>query len=150
MRYEVDQSIKIEDTARTSYVALTNSKNIVVSISSQEKKKVEMYFRALEKPLIFKIFTFSMLCTKAIGSMDLRKEDVVLIDREYAGQERRIKSYIKTALEYRKLPVPELAFGKVGKQSHAHLRVYKAYKTSEKCLGINANQIIKIDRVFRG
>ena len=89
--FKIDQSIKIEKTNKTSYVCLADGQILISSISARDKKELKLFFRALDKPLIFKLFTFSVLCAKLIFKA---RAKVVLIDEEYSGHEIDIKSFI--------------------------------------------------------
>jgi hypothetical protein len=144
MRYEIDQSIKVEDTAKTTYVALSNSSDIVVSISSKDKKALKKHFRSINKPLTYKLFTFSALCAKTILHLKLKKEDLVTIDIEYPGYNRNIKYYITAIIKYHRKEAPDLIFQEVGKRSRAHRKVYKAFKAREKGVMVDAKWILKL------
>jgi hypothetical protein len=144
MRYEIDQSIKIEDTAKTTYVALTNSKDVIVSIHAGEKKKLKKYFRSLGRPLTFKLFSFSALCAKALSLSKTNREDLIVIDIEYPGYNRNIKSYINSVLKFHALDTPDMVFQEISRHSRAHKRVYRAFKTKERCVAVDAKWIIKL------
>jgi len=40
MSYQIDQSIKIENTQKASYVCLANSVTLVISISAKNKREL--------------------------------------------------------------------------------------------------------------
>ena len=52
MVYQIDQSIKIENTSKTTYVALANSRIAVVSILAKEKRVLKLYFRKIDTEYI--------------------------------------------------------------------------------------------------
>lgn len=137
--YQIDQSIKIENTQKASYICIANGKTIVCSISAKDKRELKLFFRELERPLIFKIFTFSVLCAKAIVET---KAQSVMIDKEYLGHEIDINSFITQILKIWKYPQPNLTFALVGKNSPAHIKGYKAYKKEMKDSVINANEVL--------
>ncbi len=140
MVYQIDQSNKIEETARTTYVSLTNGKTLVCSISSVEKKILKQYFRSLGKPLIFKLFTFSVLCARLVQEAQITD---VVIDREYVGHERQIKSFILQIFRIDGIIEPEVNFDEIGKKSKAHIVVYDAMKKKQKSIAVNARQVWK-------
>ncbi|RJP47636.1 MAG: hypothetical protein C4584_00145 [Armatimonadetes bacterium] len=140
MTYQIDQSIKIENTNKTSYVCLANGKIIIISISSKEKRELKLYFRKLEKPLIFKLFTFSVLCAKIIIKT---KVGSVAIDTEYSGHERQIKSFILQIFRMEDFKEPIISFTQVGKKSPAHLGAYKALGTKIADIKLTASEILK-------
>lgn len=138
--YQIDQSIKIENTNKTSYVCLANGKCLVSSISSRNKKELKLFFRELEKPLIFKLFTFSVLCAKIIIKL---KVNSVSIDKEYPGHERQIKSFIVQILEIEGTSEPIIDFTLVGKNSSAHKGGYNAFKQNIADIKLTASEVLK-------
>lgn len=129
MKYQIDQSIKIEDTQKTTYVCLTDGKkSVLISISAKEKRVLKIYFRKLQKPLIFKLFTFSFLCAQAIFKL---KSKSTTIDREYLGHERQIKSFILQLSRIEGKLEPEISFSEIGKGVPAHKLVYAAQTHSK-------------------
>lgn len=138
--YQIDQSIKIENTNKTSYVCLANDKVLISSISAKEKKELKLYFRELGKPLIFKLFTFSVLCTKVIIAV---KPGVIIIDQEYIGHERQIKSFILQIFQMENAEEPIMSFSQVGKKSPAHKGAYDALTQKKSDMKITAGEVLK-------
>lgn len=145
--YQIDQSIKIEETNKTSYVCLANGKILISSISARDKKELKLFFRKLEKPLIFKLFTFSVLCAKIIFEAKIA---VISIDEEYSGHEIDIKSFITQLLTIWGNTNTNISFTRVGKNSKAHIEGYNAYKKNNKGIIISAEEVLilynKIDK----
>lgn len=137
--YQIDQSIKIEDTRKTSFVCLSNDKIYVSSISAKEKRELKLFFRKIERPVIFKIFTFSVLCAKLMMKAGVK---VAEIDREYSGHEINIKSFIVQIMSIWKYTNSELRFSHIGKASRAHLEGYAAYKRGEKGFIVTAEEVL--------
>lgn len=145
MSYQIDQSIKIESTNKTSYVCLANGKTIVSSISATEKKELKFFFRELGKPLIFKLFTFSVLCAKAIMAL---KPGELTIDTEYSGHDRQIKSFILQIFRIENFTEPIIAFSQIGKSSNAHAGAYQALSRRHSDIKITSKEVLKYyDRV---
>lgn len=138
-KYQVDQSIKIENTSKTSYICLSNSKTIICTISAKDKRELKLFFRELERPLIFKIFTFSVLVAKAIARTKIQS---VEIDKEYLGHEIDIKSFIVQILDIWKIPQPYISFKLIGKNSNAHIQGYRAYKKKVKGITVKADGVL--------
>jgi len=138
MKYQIDQSIKIENTAKTTYVCLANGKTVIASISATEKRLLKLYFRDLDKPVIFKLFTFSVLCAKILIEA---KPGNVTIDREYAGHERQIKSFILQIFRIEGFSEPVISFGEIGKKSSAHLEGYRALQKDRRGIVITAKAV---------
>lgn len=129
MRYQIDQSIKIEDTNRTTYVALANGEEVITYILGKEKRKLKRYFRQRGKPIIFKTYTFSLLCAKALAHTNVKD---VEIDREYKGHEINIKSYITKALKFSQVTAPNISFANVGRRVNAHKVANESHKRNIK------------------
>ena len=139
--YQIDQSIKIEHTNKTSYVCLANGKILISSISAKDKKELKLYFRELEKPLIFKLFTFSVLCSKVIIGL---KPGSVIIDQEYSGHSRQIKSFILQILQIEGIDTePVISFSEVGKGSPAHKGAYAALMAKRSDIKITLGEVLK-------
>lgn len=139
MSYQIDQSIKIENTSKTTYVSLVNGESITVSISAKDKRELKLFFRELNKPLIFKIFTFSVLCARIIM---LSKAKSISIDCEYTGHEIDIKSFIIQILAIENWPEINISFSRIGKKSHAHEVVYKSFKKKIKGTIIGVREVL--------
>lgn len=139
-KYQIDQSIKIENTQKASYVCLSNGKTIVCSISAKDKRELKLFFRELGKPLIFKLFTFSILVAVAIHKL---KATSIEIDREYTGHERQVKSFILQILRIEGAKEPLIDFILVGKKSPAHLGAYGALQKSRSDLTITARMVLQ-------
>lgn len=138
--YYIDQSIKIENTNKTTYVALTNGSTAVSSISAKDKGLLKLLFRQLEKPLVFKLFTFSVLVAKLLEAMKVTN---VVIDTEYPGHEVDIKNYVTQLLLIAKKPIPVIHFHQIGKNNRAHLVVYHAYKKKLRGVNVSYREIVK-------
>ncbi len=141
MPYCIDQSIKIEDTSRTTYVCLANDQTLIASISAKEKRVLKLYFRELDRQLIFRLFTFSVLCATLIFKA---RPSSIIIDKEYHGHEINIKSFIVQILLVWNMPVSQLhvAFEEIGKGSTAHIAGYKAFRNKEKGEIITAKKVL--------
>ncbi len=140
MKYQIDQSIKIENTNKTTYVCLANGQILVSSISSKDKKELKLYFRELEKLLIFKLFTFSVLCVRIIIQA---KAESVTIDTEYSGHERQIKSFIFQMFKMENFKEPIISFSQIGKKSPAHKGAYAAFKGKSSDIKLTSGEILK-------
>lgn len=91
MRFEIDQSGKVEDTAKLTIVAFANGKAKSLKISAVQKRKVVFTLREFSfgKTFIFKIFAgLIFLLIKD------EKAPEIVIDREYPGHEATIKELL--------------------------------------------------------
>jgi len=141
MNYQIDQSIKIEDTRKATFVCLSNSKEVVIEIPAKDKRYLKLFFRKLRKPLIFKLFTFAVLCFRAIKELSPSK---VQIDKEYLGNEELIKTFIIQILTLEKIKIPQIEFFRVGKASFAHIKAYGAYKKRKYDIQISSSEVLRL------
>lgn len=139
MTYQIDQSIKIENTSKTTYVSIANGQAVTVSISASDKRRLKLFFRELEKPLIFKLFTFSVLCARAILAS---KAKSVIIDCEYTGHEIDIKSFIVQILDIKDKSEVDISFSQIGKKSRAHEAVHKSLEKKDKGITVKVSEVL--------
>jgi len=145
VHYEVDQSGKVEQTNVKTVVALTNSCNFTVSLSGNEKRKLKKYFRDRGKNRQFAIKTFSSLV--ALTILELKPKHKIIIDTEYQGHGSEIKFNILKTLKRRRLKfIPMIVFGRIGKQSPAHILAIQTYRNKKRaCRSIKAREIIALN-----
>ncbi len=145
MKIEIDQSIKIENTNKTTCIAFSNSINHVASISAREKKKVQTFFRKTGKRRMFVLFTFTAMVYLLIKTY-LKDGMTIVIDKEYPGYEKLIGQKLKEFIaENTRKENCRIQFSLVGKKSGAHLAAYSAFrgKYEKKVKPILADDIIK-------
>jgi len=120
MTYYVDQSGKIEDTAKSTVLAFSdNSRHGSIMIKASDKRSLQVYYRDLGKPRLFIIQLFSVLLARLIDIYQLYNLKLV-IDREYIGQETLITSYVTMLINANKRNQNKsliMRFGHVGKTS---------------------------------
>jgi len=140
MKYYIDQSIKIENTNKPTYVAVANGSQLVCSISAKDKQKLKVLFRNMNKPLIFKLFTFSVLCSIVIINSNAK---TIIIDREYLGHEIDIKNYITKLLRLKNFHSTAIHFSEIGKHNNAHICCYNAQKYKYSDIAIGWREILE-------
>jgi len=115
--YQIDQSGKIENTAKDTIICLANGTWDAVKISAKVKRKVQEIFRRRGEPRKFVLLTF---CA-GLALLLKRNQKVgrVVIDKEYFGKEPVIRKLLDKMLVG--LSDPVIEFGLVGKHSSAHL-----------------------------
>lgn len=126
MSYQIDQSGKIENTSKNTYLALANSKTKVIKISSTEKRKLIQMIKELRRPhrtYIFQIFAALVF----LVLKDVKLSDVI-IDTEYSGHQASIKEVLIQLFQRFEKESPEINFGFVGKKSNAHLAAIEAFR----------------------
>lgn len=152
MRIEIDQSGKIENTSRPTVIAFSGKKEKSLIIFAGEKQKLQKHFRRIGKPSSFVYMTFAALIYLLIKGE--RSIDEIVIDREYAGQEALIKSYLMQFLKRsgRNFDKKRIYFHEIGRYSPAHLCAIKSFQNKKADKKITATEILeflsKENRVF--
>lgn len=126
MKYEIDQSGKIEQTNKLTIVAFGNGRAKVLKISSIEKQKLIKALKEVDHPrhtFIYKIFS-------SLVFLLLKDERIVqvTIDNEYLGNEATIKNILVQLFRKASKKEPEIQFGYIGKTSLAHKAAIAAFR----------------------
>ncbi|HCA67003.1 MAG: hypothetical protein UW39_C0005G0033 [Parcubacteria group bacterium GW2011_GWC2_44_17] len=121
MRIEIDQSGKIEDTARNTVIAFSNTDRKSICISSADKRTLQKIFRQKGKHKVFVYQLFALLIFLLIKS-GLRGYDSIIIDVEYEGKESLIKSFLVRYCSCNNAHFDKtiVQFRRIGKGSPAH------------------------------
>lgn len=119
---EVDQSGKVEDTAKDTVLAYSNDEQYSVIIAADVKRGLLIHLR--ERGVGAKEFTIRVF---AAGLYFLLKDNLqnlsrVYIDTEYTGKEADIKRYLVNTLQRAGYDIDTsiIQFTFVGKKSPAH------------------------------
>lgn len=142
MRIEIDQSGKIENTSKHTFLAFSNTQHHVLKISSVEKRKLQKYFRDKGKSKIFIYITFASLVILLLKNLKIKNIQII-IDIEYTGRGRLIKNLIKDLSPT--FPIDDISFHQIGKKSHAHFLAYgAAIKKLNPDLIISSKQVLNV------
>lgn len=137
MKYQIDQSGKVEQTSKATVVALSNDKNKAVVISGKDKRRLQERFRQIGMPRLFVIVTFSILVYFVLKSFK-DKFSAVYIDVEYPGHTTTIRQIIEELIDF------DIRWAKVGKNSSAHDLAYKVYKQKAEGDRVTADEVWSI------
>ena len=118
MKFEIDQSGKIEQTDKNTILCLSNDKWFAILIEAKTKRKLQDIFRQHGQARNFVIFTFS--AGLAILFEKRPNIDKVIIDREYSGKEAVIKRIVSEMLRASGKKEPMIDFSQIGKGAMAH------------------------------
>lgn len=146
MRIEIDQSIKIEATNKSTVIAFSNAKCGAIVITSKEKKSLQKYFRLIGKPRFFIYLSFAALIYLLIKD-NLSNNNQIVIDTEYLGYEKFIKQKLnEIIMENSKVRNIHIYSARIGKKSPAHIIAYSALKKKlkVKAVKIYAKDVLKI------
>jgi hypothetical protein len=137
----IDQSGKIEDTARDTVLCLSNATWHAVAIKAATKRHLQELFRRNGQIRNFILFTFcaglALLLKKA------KPQSKVSIDEEYSGKNAIIKNILQSMLASLKSSI-HIDFTHVGKQSPAHFIAGEIAKGRKR-----ATWVLEADQLLR-
>lgn len=146
MRYQIDQSGKIEQTNKVTIIAFSNRKHGSIKLAAKDKRYLQSIFRHAGKSKSFILQVFSALLYLIFEKFKLEKT-MVIIDKEYPGHEVLIKSYLIQLANKRgkiKLFPDELRFGLIGKGSNAHGVASKAFRAKRADFSASKEDILSL------
>lgn len=118
MRYQIDQSGKIEQTNKDTVLRLSNGKWDAVLIKSRTKRQIQEIFRRHGQIRNYVLFTFCAGLSLLIKrNLEINR---IIIDKEYMGKEPIIVKLIREMLKGKKSQ--EIIFELIGKNVMAHKR----------------------------
>lgn len=143
MRIQIDQSGKVEETARPTIVAFTNRDNATIFISSNDKKKLLRQFRKRGKREMYIFYTFAALILLLTQDY-LDKITHIEIDTEYPGREALIKGILIELARHRgySLNKYEIGFKSVGRKSKVHKLAIETFRKKRKPTKLATHQTV--------
>jgi len=96
------------------------------------KRKLQEEFRKQGKPRLFVYRTFIACVVLMFKHAQLKNLSQVVIDEEYYGKDRMLKSMFLEMWSRFFTEVPEISFEKIGKKSKVHNICYSAMKGKDK------------------
>ncbi|MBL7158852.1 hypothetical protein ISS85_00030 [Candidatus Microgenomates bacterium] len=142
MKYQIDQSGKVEDTNRLTVVAFANGKTRSLKISGVEKQRLVKSMRALDYPR--KVFIYKIFAGLVFILLKGQRIREVVIDKEYPGHEPLIKDLILNLFIRTKGQAPKISFSQIGRESRAHKIALEVFRGKRK-----PDIIVKADQIFR-
>jgi len=124
MVIEINQSNKIEQTNKDSIVGLANEKTFTVLIKSKIKRKLQEEFRKQGKPRLFVYRAFIASVVLLLKYAQLNKISKIIIDEEYFGKDKMLKSMFLEMWSRFFTEIPEISFEKIGRKSKVHTICY--------------------------
>lgn len=125
---EIDQSGKVEETAKDTVVAFANEIKKSIRLPKREKRKLQKFFREIGRPRMFSYQVFVTLIFLLIRSYVARLDRIV-IDVEYPGQEQLLRNLLaeKIRVIYPDFDRRIIVFQQIGKGSPAHDHAWATY-----------------------
>lgn len=120
MTIEVDQSIKIEQTYQDTVIGISNGEQCAAVISKKIKRRLKDDFRKHGIRRSFALRTFMAGVVLAIEHARITHLSDVVIDIEYVGKERTLRSIFLEMWSRTHDTVPDVRFKLIGKKSRAH------------------------------
>ena len=113
MKIEIDQSGKIEQTAKDTVLAISNGDWDTIIIKARTKRQIQEIFRRHGQNKNFVLFTFSASLAILIKRNSKHYKNIT-IDTEYTGKGPIIKEIVLEILSSEK-QTPSIMFGRIGK-----------------------------------
>lgn len=123
MKYEIDQSGKVEDTSCHTVVGFSNSTYRTILLLAREKRKLQEIFRLHGQPRLYVDVTFAILVFILIKPI-IKQRPTLIIDIEYPGHTKIIEGIIHNHIS----TDIELHWKLIGKSSKVHDITYKTFK----------------------
>lgn len=143
MKYQIDQSGKIEQTNWPTVVAIANGKSLTVKISSVEKQKLIQVLIRLDKPR--KNYTLKIFSALIAILLIRIKPQMIIIDNEYDGHNADIKNMLLNFCQKLNIKTPNISFHSVGKKCKAHFEGNAVFcKKKEADIKVKAKDLLKI------
>lgn len=139
-RFEVDQSIRVEEMNKTTVISLANrEQSFTLGIPIGVKRRIRERFRREGRPKQFgwKVFTATIIL--AVQHSGFRIQELV-IDLEYPGYERNISEMLN-----KHLPAIAIYFASIGRKSAAHFAAYGVYSKKAKAdMVLNTKVLLEV------
>ena len=134
MQLQIDQSQKIEQTSKDTVIGLTNSKTFSILIPRKIKRRLQEEFRKKGEPRLFVYRTFiaGVVLLLYHSKLDLKENDVVVIDIEYFGKDQILASMFLEMYSRIFTKLPQIEFRTIGRKSKAHTVSYMTAKGKQK------------------
>jgi len=128
MKVEINQSNKIEQTNKDTIIGLADDKIFTVLIKAKIKRKLQEEFKKQGKPRLFVYRTFVAGIILVFRYAQLKNLSRVVIDEEYYGKDKLLKSIFLEMWSKYFTEVPEVCFERIGKKAKVHNVCYFTMK----------------------
>lgn len=118
MKYQIDQSGKIEQTNKDSVIAYSNSSKAAILIPRKLKRRLQEVFRLHGFTSLFIYYLFSVGIYYLIEP--LKQPEDITVDLEYPGKDKIISQFVFGLIEKNKKPKHHIRFARIGNQPPAH------------------------------
>ncbi len=138
MKYQIDQSGKIENTNVVTVLAICNHCICTVIIPAKTKRQFQEICRqnGLTRLYVYILFSFGIYALLS----QLKDVSQVTIDTEYPGKEKLIDRTIKAFFENSDI---DIKFARIGNKPRVHYAAHDVYAGKKK-----ANKIISLNEIL--
>ena len=144
MEVEINQSNKIEQTSKDTIIGVVDDKTFTILIGAKIKRKLQEEFRKQGKPRLFVYRTFIGSVVLALKSAQFKNLSKVVIDEEYYGKDKMLKSMFLEMWSRFFSEIPGVSFEKIGRKSKVHNVCYLTMKGKHK-----PDRIIEFEEIKR-
>lgn len=123
--YLIDQSGKIEDTAKHTVIAYANDSQRSLLITKKTKRRIQEAFRKCGAPHLFIYYTFAVAIYRLIRNHAAQHSFV--IDTEYPGKDTMIGQMIGRLLEMHGKPAHTISFRRIGNRPAVHYAAHDVF-----------------------
>lgn len=123
MKYQIDQSGKIERTNKDTVLACSNSLSRAVILPAKEKRRLQEWFRQNGMPRLFIDATLSTLLYILINKFSKHTKSFT-VDIEYPGHTKIITQMVNKLTTSK----VNIHWQRIGKNSPAHNIAYQVYR----------------------
>lgn len=117
-KYQIDQSGKIEDTAKPTVIGYSDGSQRAVIVPAKVKRQLQEEFRSLGLTKLFIYHVFAVGLYFLIK--DFRQKQQIVIDLEYPEKDKIIRDML-TRLSYSHgKPEHDISFSRIGNRPKAH------------------------------
>ncbi len=142
MRIYIDQSGKIEDTAKNTVIAYSNGTQKSVFISGKTKRKLQEAFRLCGFSKFFIYYTFAVGIYYLI--VDFKTKQSIVVDVEYQKKDRIILQIIEKLLKINNKPTHEIDFFRIGNRPRVHYAAHDVFIGKKK-----ADRVLCFEEIMR-
>ena len=143
---QVDQSVKIEDTAHDSVLALANDVSWAVLLPAAAKRRCLQVLRRYgeqDRTIVLRVFAAALFL---LLEHHLQEGELCCVGTEYTGHEDSIRAMVANWIrrQRRGFAAGSILFAPIGKDSPAHKRAIRVVRGQER-----ADQVLTAGQVLR-
>lgn len=130
MKYQIDQSGKIEQTNKNTVIAFSNGKQRAVLIPRKVKRQIQEAFRKQGSTKLFIYQLFSAGIYFLIK--DFKHEETIIVDLEYPNKDKIISQMLCRLLISHSKPAHKFHFARIGNRPRAHYAAKNVFNGKKK------------------